>query len=134
VAKLTITTPKCKLKTFPKIKSRSRQFDELRNRHAITQVAKMKFLIRRFHAQMETSFSLKPDGYFYRTPVLCDDLTKVRPEGGRARPRPAQQARIRCRFGSDCLPERHVKAGFFAKLYFKFHQVWFLGEIQQWFV
>jgi hypothetical protein len=72
---------------------------------------------------METSFSLKPDGYFYRIPVLCDDLTKVQPEGGRVRPRPAPQARTRCSSGSDCLPERHVKAGFFAKLYFKFHQV-----------
>jgi hypothetical protein len=111
------------LKTFPKIKSGSRRFDELRSRRAITKVAAMKFLIRKFHAQMKTGFSLKPDGYFYRIPVLCDDLTKVQPEGGRVRPRPAPQARTRCRSGSDCLPERHVKAGFFAKLHFKFHQV-----------
>jgi hypothetical protein len=31
----------------------------------------------------------------------------------------------------DYLPARHVKAGFFAKLYFKFHDFYFLVEIGQ---
>ena len=88
------------------------------------------FLFGRFNAEVETGFILKPSWNFDRNTMSGDDFTEVRPNESRVGPWPVHHARKRCRPGPDRLPERHDKAGFFAKLYFKFHNVYFRDKMR----
>ena len=85
-----------------------------------------------FDSKVETGFSLKPLGYFYRISVLYDDFTQPRRKGSRAGPGPVDHAKERWRPGPLGWPERQAEAGFFGKLNFKFSHINFLGGIQCW--